>query len=171
MDFLNIWANLSDSLIFFSCSNGIQLRQCTAEGALNIESRARSEIKEEKTFLWKLIWRRGERGRNITEKEVKTFSWKLIWNRHRVKKWIETFLWKLVKNRIKRVCFVTPGKNPENSRKVFNSLKGSSFPLFFGSVLLFVFFFLSLGSVLWREEFWYWFRLTLVWFDWFWGLN
>ena len=153
MDFLNIWANLSDSLIFFSCSNGIQLRQCTAEGALNIESRARSEIKEEKTFLWKLIWRRGERGRNITEKEVKTFSWKLV------------------KNRIKRVCFVTPGKNPENSRKVFNSLKGSSFPLFFGSVLLFVFFFLSLGSVLWREEFWYWFGLTLAWLDWFWGLN
>ena len=51
LDLSNIWANLSDSLIFFSCSNGIQLRQCTAEGALNIESRARSEIKEEKTFL------------------------------------------------------------------------------------------------------------------------
>ena len=81
--------------------------------------------------MWKLIWRRGERDRNITEKETKTFLWKLIWNRHRVKKWIETFLWKLVKNRIKRVCFVTPGKNPENSRKVFNSLKGSSFPFFF----------------------------------------
>ena len=83
------------------------------------ESRARSEIKEEKTFLWKLIWRRGERNRKITEKETKTFSWKLV------------------KKRIKRVCFVTPVKNPENSRKVFNSLKGPSFP-FFGSVLIFV---------------------------------
>ena len=137
------------------------------------ESRARSEIKEEKTFLWKLIWRRGERGRNITEKEVKTFSWKLIWNRHRVKKWIETFSWKLVKNRIKRVCFVTPGKNPENSRKVFNSLKGSYFP-FFLSLFFYSFFFLSFGSVLmmvlWREEFWYWFGLTSAWLG-FWVLN
>ena len=159
--------------LFFSCSNGIQLRQCTAEGALNIESRARSEVKEEKTFLWKLIWRRGERGRNITEKEVKTFSWKLIWNRHRVKKWIETFSWKLVKNRIKRVCFVTPGKNPENSRKVFNSLKGSSSP-FFLALFFYSFFFLSFGSVLmmvlWREEFWYWLGVALAWLG-FCGLN
>ena len=74
--------------------------------------RTLSESKSETFFLWKLIWRRGERDRNITEKETKTFSWKLV------------------KKRIKRVCFVTPGKNPENSRKVFNSLKGSSFPFF-----------------------------------------
>lgn len=51
MDLSNIWVNLSDSLIFFFVFQRYTASSSKTVGALNSDSRARSEIKEEKKRL------------------------------------------------------------------------------------------------------------------------
>ena len=51
MDLSNIWVNLSDSLIFFFVFQRYTDSSSKNVGALNSESRARTELKEEKKRL------------------------------------------------------------------------------------------------------------------------